>query len=105
MNVMGRLRRAIILVAGILACASPCSAKVVKFEIVRVESPVFEGRSFGAVGTYVRIVARATIAVAPPVVAGVSGAIAKATQQLVRDRLVLEEDAKLFMGVSDQVRY
>ena len=45
MNVMGRLRRAIILVAGIVACASPCSAKVIKFEIVRVESSAFEGRS------------------------------------------------------------
>jgi hypothetical protein len=65
MNVMGRLRHAIILVAGILACAGPCSAKIVKFEIVRVESPAFEGRSFGAVGTYDRIVARATIAVTP----------------------------------------
>ena len=28
-------------------------------------SPAFEGRSFGAVGTYDRIVARATIAVSP----------------------------------------
>jgi alpha/beta hydrolase family protein len=65
MNVMGRLRRAIILVAGIVGFASPCSAKIVKFEIVRVESPAFEGRVFGAVGTYDRIVARATVAVAP----------------------------------------
>src|ERR1700727_1389790 len=65
MNVMGRLRRAIILVAGILGFASPCSAKVIKFEIVRVESPAFEGRAFGPVGTYDRIIARATIAVAP----------------------------------------
>jgi hypothetical protein len=32
---------------------------------VRVESPAFEGRSFGAVGTYDRIVARATVAVSP----------------------------------------
>lgn len=62
---MGRWRRAIILVAGILGFACPCSAKVVKFEIIRIESPAFEGRAFGAVGTYDRIVARATIAVAP----------------------------------------
>ena len=58
---MGRWRRAIILVAGILGFASPCSAKVVKFEIIRIESPAFEGRAFGAVDTYDRIVARATV--------------------------------------------
>ncbi len=66
---MGQLQRAIIWVAGVLALGSsvggPCAAKVVKFEIVRVESPAFEGRTFGAVGTYDRIIARATIAVAP----------------------------------------
>jgi hypothetical protein len=66
---MGNLRRAIILIAGIIGFGSgldsPCAAKVIKFEIVRVESPAFEGRTFGAVGTYDRIIARATIAVAP----------------------------------------
>jgi hypothetical protein len=61
---MRHLLNAIILTAGILALASPSAAKVIKFEITRVESPAFEGRSFGAVGTYDRIVARATIAVA-----------------------------------------
>ena len=49
----------------LLALAQPSAAKVVKFEVVRIESPAFEGRSFGAVGTYDRIIARATIAVAP----------------------------------------
>jgi hypothetical protein len=62
---MGNLQRAIVLIAGMIAFASPCAALVVKFEIVRVESPAFEGRSFGAVGTYDRILARATIAIAP----------------------------------------
>jgi hypothetical protein len=62
---MSQLRRAVILIAATIACVSPCAAKVVKFEILKVESPAFEGRSFGAVGTYDRIVARATIAVAP----------------------------------------
>jgi Alpha/beta hydrolase domain len=62
---MGNLQRAIVLIAGIITLASPCAAKVVKFEIVRVESPAFEGRTFGAIGTYDRILARATIAVAP----------------------------------------
>ena len=70
---MGPLQRAIIRTVGAIALGSslvgslgsPCAAKVVKFEIVRVESPAFEGRAFGAVGTYDRIVARATIAVVP----------------------------------------
>ena len=62
---MGYLQRAIILIAGITAGASPCAAKVVKFNILRVESPAFEGRTFGSIGTYDRIVARATIAVDP----------------------------------------
>src|ERR1700674_3309782 len=56
---------AIIVAAGIMGLVGPSAAKVVKFEIVRVESPAFEGRSFGSVGTYDRIVARATIAVSP----------------------------------------
>src|ERR1700737_5275956 len=56
---------AIIVAAGIIGFVSRSAAKVIKFEIVRVESPAFEGRSFGAVGTYDRIVARATIAVSP----------------------------------------
>jgi hypothetical protein len=60
---MRHLLSAIILIAGIIGLARPSAAKVVKFEIVRLESPAFEGRSFGAVGTYDRIIARATIAV------------------------------------------
>jgi hypothetical protein len=62
---MRPLLRSIVLVAGIAGLASPAAAKLVKFEIVRVESPAFEGRNFGSVGTYDRIIARATIAVAP----------------------------------------
>jgi len=62
---MRQLRSAIVLIAGIFGLASPCAAKLVKLEIVRVESPAFEGRSFGTIGTYDRILARATIAVAP----------------------------------------
>jgi Alpha/beta hydrolase domain len=62
---MGQLRRAIILIAAVFAFASPSAAKIVKFEILKIESPAFEGRTFGAVGTYDRIVARATIAAAP----------------------------------------
>jgi hypothetical protein len=62
---MGQLRCAIVLIAATVIFASPCAAKIIKFEILKVESPAFEGRTFGAVGTYDRIVARATIAVAP----------------------------------------
>jgi hypothetical protein len=49
----------------IVGLAQSSAAKVVKFEILRTESPAFEGRTFGMVGTYDRIIARATIAVAP----------------------------------------
>src|ERR1700742_1488272 len=62
---MGQLRRAIAPIAATIVFASPCAAKVVKFEILKVESPAFEGRTFSAVGTYDRILARATIAVMP----------------------------------------
>ena len=60
---MNNRLRAVIIIAGIIALSSPSAAKVVKFEIVRVESPAFEGRSFGSVGTYDRIIAHVTIAV------------------------------------------
>jgi hypothetical protein len=62
---MSQLRRAVMLIAATVIFSSPCAAKIVKFEILKVESPAFEGRTFGTVGTYDRIVARATIAVAP----------------------------------------
>jgi hypothetical protein len=53
------------LAISIVISVNPSVAKVVKFEILRVEAPAFEGRIFGKVGTYDRIIARATIAVAP----------------------------------------
>ena len=56
---------AIVSVLLVVGLAQPLAAKVVKFEILRTESPAFEGRTFGAVGTYDRIIARATIAVSP----------------------------------------
>src|SRR4051812_39905864 len=64
-NTMRHLLKSIVLIVGITALASPALAKIQKFEITRVESPAFEGRTFGAVGTYDRITARATIAVFP----------------------------------------
>src|ERR1700682_3605872 len=60
---MRHLLSAIALIAGIIGFTDCSSAKVVKFEIIRIESPAFEGRVFGTVGTYDRIVARATVAV------------------------------------------
>ena len=60
---MRYLLSAIALIAGIIGFTDCSSAKVVKFEIIRIESPAFEGRVFGTVGTYDRIVARATVAV------------------------------------------
>jgi hypothetical protein len=64
-EVMKHSLPAIISVLSIVGVAQPLAAKVVKFEILRTESPAFEGRTFGAVGTYDRIIARATIAVSP----------------------------------------
>jgi Alpha/beta hydrolase domain len=58
-------RIAVALLASTATFAQPAAAQVVKFEVVRIESPAFEGRSFGTVGTYDRIIGRATIAVSP----------------------------------------
>jgi hypothetical protein len=55
---------ALSLIAGLFGLIAGAAAKVVKFEIVRIE-PAFEGRVFGSVGTYDRIVARATLALSP----------------------------------------
>ena len=45
--------------------AGGAEAKLTRLEVLRVESPAFEGRAFGSVGTYDKIVARATFAVDP----------------------------------------
>ena len=62
---MRNLLRALACLTGLICLAEPAAAKVVKFEITKTESPAFEGRVFGSVGTYDRITARATIAVSP----------------------------------------
>src|SRR5436190_17859432 len=62
---MRHLSAAAVAATGIAILAQPAAAKVVKFEVARVESPAFEGRSFGTVGTYDRIIGRATIAISP----------------------------------------
>lgn len=60
---LGRLRRLLALFfwGGLLL---PAGAEVVRFDILQT-SPAFGGRSFGVVGPYVKITARATIAVDP----------------------------------------
>jgi hypothetical protein len=55
---------AAVLIAAALA-PGDAVARIAKFEVLSVEAPTFDGRSFGAVGAYERIVARATVAVLP----------------------------------------
>src|SRR5215813_522388 len=62
---MKRILQGLAFAISIVAPSQPVDAKVIKFEILRTESPAFEGRTFAPVGTYDRIIARATIAVAP----------------------------------------
>ena len=45
---MRHLLKSVALIAGITGAVSPAAAKILKFEITRVDSPAFEGRSFGA---------------------------------------------------------
>src|SRR5262245_44167962 len=52
------------LVAGLCGWVADATAKLVKFEIIRIE-PAFEGRVFGNVGTYDHIIARVTVALSP----------------------------------------
>ena len=52
-------------VLGAVACAAPAEARITRLEIARVE-PAFGGRSFGAVGTFERVVGRAYGEVDPP---------------------------------------
>ena len=49
----------------LLSTSFACYAELIEFEIIDIESPYFDGRSFGDVGQYEMITARATIAVDP----------------------------------------
>ena len=42
-----------------LAAPSPAAAHITRIEITRVESPTFEGASFGEVGPYEKLIGRA----------------------------------------------
>jgi len=55
--------RCIALAAGLSLCLA-ARAEVVRFEVLQT-SPAFEGRSFGSAGPFIKITARATIAVDP----------------------------------------
>ena len=61
-----QLRSLILLCIPVVFCVPDVSrAELVRFEVVEIESPYFDGRSFGSVGQYEMITARATIAVNP----------------------------------------
>jgi hypothetical protein len=51
---MKRLLHGLAFAIGVVGLAHPLGAKVIKFEILRTQSPAFEGRTFGTVGTYDR---------------------------------------------------
>lgn len=53
-----------IVLAGMLALATPALAEVTRFEVTE-DTPAFAGRSFGEVGAYRRITGRATITLDP----------------------------------------
>jgi len=56
--------RKLVMLAGAMVLAMPVAAEVTRFDVTE-DIPAFEGRSFGAAGTYRRITARATIALDP----------------------------------------
>ena len=59
---MLKFRTAILFVS--MGLSLQAGAEVIRFDVVQ-SGPAFDGRSFGSVGPYVKITARATIAVDP----------------------------------------
>lgn len=60
------VRTLTVILAGALLRFSPdAEAEVIRFQILEVESPTFEGRNFGSVGQYEKIAARAFLEVDP----------------------------------------
>ncbi|HUQ72829.1 MAG TPA: alpha/beta hydrolase domain-containing protein [Planctomycetaceae bacterium] len=47
------------LISGLLATPSPADARITRIEVVRVESPTFDGLVFGSAGRYEKLVCRA----------------------------------------------
>lgn len=62
---MKRVLQGLAFAISVVGSSHSVDAKLIKFEVLRTESPTFEGRTFPPVGTYDRIIARATIAVPP----------------------------------------
>jgi hypothetical protein len=58
------MRRVLLSCVSALVLAPAAEARVVEWEILKRE-PTFEGRSFGSVGPYEKVVARAKMAVRP----------------------------------------
>ena len=63
--VKGFLSSLMLCISVILVAPKFALAELVGFEIVEIESPYFSGRSFGAVGQYEMVTAKATFAVDP----------------------------------------
>ena len=63
----GRIRflSSILILVLFLLFSTDAEAEVVRFQVLEVESPTFEGREFGSVGQYEKIVARAFLEVDP----------------------------------------
>ena len=61
----GRVRGLALVLLGLLAAPLAARCEVTRFEIVSVERPALQGRVFGRVGTYEKLVARATVAIDP----------------------------------------
>ena len=55
----------LVILLGFGLMAATGLAEVVRFEIVEVESPTFEGRRFGSIGVYEKLIIRATLEVDP----------------------------------------
>lgn len=87
----------------ILAAATPAQARLLRLEVLEVVSPAFDGRGFGATGTYDRIAARATIGLDPddPHNAGIAD-LALAPRS--RDGLVLATSDVVILRPTDPTR-
>ena len=62
---MKRVLQGLAFAISVVGLSKSVDAKLIKFEVLRTKSPAFEGRTFPPVGTYDRIIARATIALPP----------------------------------------
>jgi len=65
-------------IAGLSAMVEPSAAKVLKFEIVRIESPAFEGRTFGSVAPMIALLRAPRLQSRPAKLATASSSISTA---------------------------